>query len=445
MKKLRNQQLPLQASYQKSSSGVELQKIEALLDGTTGWSEFLKRLGAKLSNKGGATARISVEQVVKAALVKSLFKCSYRKLEDLIVDSRAAGTFLGLQLGQSISRSTLQASISKLDAENWAELNRLLLTKGVELEIETGEALRSDSTVTETNIHHPTDSSLIVDGIRVLTRLLDQLQMFEGTLPFSNHLRRAKSRLYDINNSSSSEQRYPHYKDLQKVGEMVSGYVSKYLDKVKRGDAKALPAKGMALRLELQKNQELMKAVLQQTFRRVVLGERVPAEEKVVSFYQPDTDIIKKGGRETEFGHKLSVTAGTHLITSCEVLAGNPQDRSLVKAVLEEHLAAYGHAPAYAAFDGGYCSSENRDLLKGNGVESLTFCKHGSLRRESLCSCPRLHRELMNFRAGMEGLISSLKRDFGLRRILETGRRRFASVVQRSIVAFNLRTMVRLL
>ena len=445
MKKLRNQQLPLQASYQKSSSGVELEKIEALLEETAGWVEFLERLSGKLSDKGGAASRISVEQVVKAALVKSLFDCSYRKLEDLIVDSRAIGTFLGLQLSQAISRSTLQASISKIDAESWQELNRLLLTKGVELEIETGEALRSDSTVTETNIHHPTDSSLIVDGIRVLTRLLVQLQKFEGSLPFSNHLRRAKSRLYDINNSSSSEQRYPHYKDLLKVGEMVCGYVGKYLDEVKGGEAKPLPPKGMALRLALQKNQDLMQAVLLQTFRRVVRGERGPAEEKVVSFYQSDTDIIRKGGRETEFGHKLSVTAGVHLITGCEVLEGNPSDSTLVKAVLEEHLEVYGHAPDFAAFDGGYCSQANRDLLKDSGVESLTFCKHGSLPRESLCSSARLHRELMNFRAGMEGLISSLKRDFGLRRILETGRKRFASVVQRSVVAFNLRTIVRML
>ena len=445
MKKLRNQQLPLQASYQKSSSGIELQKIEALLEEIAGWEEFLVQVGEKLSDKGGASSRISVEQVVKAAIVKSLFDCSYRKLADLLVDSRAVGAFLGLQFDESFSRSTLHASISRVDADDWRELNRLLLCRGVELEVETGAVLRSDSTVTETNIHHPTDSSLIVDGIRVLTRLMLKLQRMEGTLSFSNHLRRAKSRLYEINNSSSYDERYPYYKDLLRVGEMVSGYVTRYLQKAKGDRAKALPPKGMALRLELQKNQLLMQRVLQQTFRRVIRGENVPAEEKVVSFYQPDTDIIKKGGRETLFGHKLSVTAGLHLIMGCDVLEGNPSDSTLVEAVLKEHITVYGYAPDYAAFDGGYCSQANRDLLKERGVEALTFCKHGSLPRETLCSSSKLHRELMNFRAGIEGLISSLKRNYGLRRIFETGRRRFASTVQRSVVAFNLRTMVRLL
>jgi len=445
MKKLRNSQLFLQASYAKSTTGAELQKIDQLLQESPDWLPFLRRIQEKLSTATGASARITTEQVVKAGLIKSLYNCSFRKLAELTTDSRAVGTFLGLRFDQALSKSVLHKAISSIDAEDWRFLNRILIKRGVELDIEYGDIIRSDTTVTETNIHHPTDSSLLVDGIRILTRLLSRLQEIEGALIFSNHNRRAKARLYEINNSKSNEQRYPHYQDLLKVGKMTLGYVQEYLLSPQRVVKSHLRAKYLQLRQKLVRNQELMQAVLQQTFDRVVAGKSVPVEDKVISFVEPDTDIIKKGGRETQFGHKISLTTGRYLISSCEVLDGNPSDRTLVTQVLEEHLRLYKVPPAEVAFDGGYSSLTNRDYLKELGVREITFCKHGSLPRESLRSTKKKYRELMNFRAGIEGVISCLKRDYGLKRIFEHGRRKFESVVQRSIVAFNLRTIVRLL
>lgn len=299
MKKLQNSQLPLQGFYSNSSIGQELEQIESLLSSLPEWMDFLTRVREDLPTGKQLVGGMTVEQIVKAALVKSLQNCSYRKLSDLTSDSRAVSRFIGLTLSQSISRSALQANISLLQDSHWQLLNQLLLQKGYGLGIEQGDVLRSDTTVTETNIHYPTDSSLLVDGVRILTRLLRELSQYDASIEYSNHHRRAKSRLYEINNAKSAETRLPLYRDLMEVAEMTRGYSEDYLKRAERFVGEAFQERYRYLRDQLEYNQNLMEVVLQQTFRRVVKGELVPPEEKVVSFVEPHTDIIKKGGRDT--------------------------------------------------------------------------------------------------------------------------------------------------
>ena len=159
---------------------------------------------------------------------------------------------------------------------------------------------------------------------------------------------------------------------------------------------------------------DLMGRVIDQTDRRVLQGQKVPAAEKVVSIFEEHSDIIQTGGRETIFGHKIFLTCGkTSLIVDCLVTQGNPADQAQMQPMLERQHQLYGRYPRQASFDGGFATQNNLRWAKKQGIQDVAFAKKAGLKVTDMVRSSWVYKQLRRFRAGIEGCISMLKRVFG--------------------------------
>lgn len=189
---------------------------------------------------------------------------------------------------------------------------------------------------------------------------------------------------------------------------------------------------------------KLSAQVVDQATRRVLNKESVPVEDKIVSIFEPHTDIIIKKRRETLFGHKICLTTGASgLVLDCVVEGGNPADTTLAHRMMERVKALFGKAPRQAAFDGGFSSQDNVAQIKKLGVRDVAFTKHVGLTVTEMVKSEWVMKKLRNFRAGVEGTISFLKRCFGLDRCTWRGLDGFKSYVHASVVACNLLVLAR--
>jgi IS5 family transposase len=188
----------------------------------------------------------------------------------------------------------------------------------------------------------------------------------------------------------------------------------------------------------------LLEKVIGQTKRRIMLGETVPAQEKVVSIFEPHTDIIIKDRRDTFYGHKICLTGGaSNLILDCVIATGNPADTSLAIPMLDRQKEIYGRYPLKASFDGGFASKDNLKQAKSREIKDVCFAKKRGLEETEMCRSEHVYHRLRNFRAGIESGISWLKRCMGLTRCTWKGWDSFKSYVWSSIVAANLLTLAR--
>ena len=196
---------------------------------------------------------------------------------------------------------------------------------------------------------------------------------------------------------------------------------------------------------QLERAVSLLQRVLSQTERRVIRGEKVPAGEKVVSFFECHTDVIVKGRRDTQYGHKIFLSGGrSGLILDCVIARGNPADAAMFPDLLTRQEAIYGRSPLKTAADGGFASRDNLGLAKGRGVKDVMFAKRRGLGILAMVRSLWVYQKLRNFRAGIEANISVLKRAFGLFRCTWTGWHRFVRCVKSAVVAYNLLVLGRL-
>ncbi len=172
----------------------------------------------------------------------------------------------------------------------------------------------------------------------------------------------------------------------------------------------------------------------------------MPASQKVVSLFEPHTDIIVKGGRATEYGHKINLSSGrSGLVLDVVVEAGNPADSTRCLPMLRRHVQIYGEPPQRAAFDGGHASRTNLADAKELGVEHVVFHKKRGLEQSDMTPSAWMYGQLKRFRAGAEAGISYLKRCFGLDRCTWSGWEQFRAYVHSAVFAHNLIRLVRLL
>ena len=189
---------------------------------------------------------------------------------------------------------------------------------------------------------------------------------------------------------------------------------------------------------------KLTQRVLDQTRRRIVGEETVPAFEKVVSIFEDHTDVIVKDRRDTLYGHKITLTGGSSsLILDCVISQGNPADSSLAEKMIQRHVELRGRAPRQVALDGGFASRPNLEAIKGMGVQDVAFSKCRGMEVHEMVKSSWVYRRLKRFRAGIEGNISFLKRIFGLGRCTWKGLPSFKSYVWSSIISFNLLVLAR--
>jgi IS5 family transposase len=370
---------------------------------------------------------------------------SYEELAFYLLDSVSFQAFARLPLEFVPKKAALQRNIGRIKDRTWERINRCLLAHAWQEKVEKGQVIRVDSTVTETPIHEPSDSSLLWDGVRVLVCLLEQAQALPGApvLAYQNHRRRAKKRMRAIDYSRGQDQKARLYRDLLKVTRQSLAY----LDQIE-ADLKDAAVDSLLLavwRSEVERYRPLIERVIDQTERRVFQGESVPAAEKIVSLFEPYTDIIVKARRDTQFGHKLNLTTGkSGLILDAVVEAGNPADSDRFLPMLERHIEHYGRAPRQAAADGGYASADNLQQAKARGVRDVAFHKKRGLTIEDMTRSPWVYRKLRNFRAGIEAGISCLKRAYGLARCTWKGLEHFKAYIWSAIVAHNLALFARL-
>jgi IS5 family transposase len=317
--------------------------------------------------------------------------------------------------------------------------------------VETGRRVRTDCTVVESNIHEPRDSELLWDCVRVLTRLLGRARKLLGPtqVAFGNRTRRAKRRRQEIAHAKKAGDRQRAYRDLLAVTAEVYGHglaVRELLQDSEMINSLGLWEARAAQRAakDFDRFLALTKQVMDQTRRRVLAGQSVPAEEKKVSIFEEHTDIIRKDNRETLYGHKICLTSGaSSMILDCEVLEGNPADSTLAKAVVDRQVEIFSRPPRQIVFDGGFASKMNLSDIKAAGVEDVAFSKGRGLEIGEMVRSSWVYKRLRDFRAGIEGNISFLKRIFGLGRCTWKSRSSFQSYVWGSILSFNLLVFAR--
>lgn len=253
----------------------------------------------------------------------------------------------------------------------WERINRLLMEEAHGGRVEGGRTVRIDSTVTETHIRKPTDSQRLCDGVRVLTRLLVHARDELGAeaFPFHNH-RRAAKRWALRASWRRGKRRVAAYRELLGIARRTLGYRHGALAAVGEREAPALRNwQARALRYG-----ELLGRVVDQTERSVLRGEKVPAQEKVASLFEPHPDIIVKGGRQVQYGHKVNLSTGASgLVLDAVVERGNPVDSSRCLTMIERHAEIYGTVPEQVACDAGYASKRN--LREARRLASPTWCR----------------------------------------------------------------------
>ena len=177
------------------------------------------------------------------------------------------------------------------------------------------------------------------------------------------------------------------------------------------------------------------------SWRHEILGKAVPNKEKIFSIYEDHTDIIVKGNREVEFGHKVNLATGrSNLILDCAVLGGNPSDRMLYTEVIERIYGNYGIMPRDIVTDGGYASKDNARIAQGKGIINIVFNKIvGSLK--NIVRSKNIETRLKKWRSGIEAVISNLKRGYELFCCEWKTRARFDAKVYWNVIVYNIRIM----
>ena len=424
------------SAYPDHDTGRALAAISALLDEHP---EFLEWIAADV-DRGGPSSRgragLPCEVVLRCGILKHLRRMDYRDLEFALLDSASARRFTRVDPLGPPKRSALQRCIAAVRPATWEEINRVLLGTARRDGIEEGRRVRIDSTVTETHILEPSDSQLLYDAVRVLSRLLARARekLGPGVFPFHDHRRLAKRRKWKIP-KARGKRKVKLYRELLVATRRTLGYADGALVAVDGREEPWLER----WRADVARFRELGGAVVDQTVRRVLEGGKVPAGEKVVSLFEPHTDIIIKGGRRVQFGHKLNLSAGASgLVLDAVVESGNPADSARCIPMIARHAANFGSAPEQVALDGGYASRANLEEAKAMGVRDAVFHKGKGLGVADMASSPVAYGRLRRFRAGMEAVVSYLKRRFGLGRCNWRGLEHFRAYVWSAVVTHNL-------
>ena len=422
------QERTIQASifdvFSQHELGRELKAMSDLLDDhreVCGWvAAELRRHGLKPTGRKGLPA----ETVLRCGVLKQHRQLSYQELAFYLTDSATFRAFARLPVHWTPKKSVLQNTISAISAATWERINRHLLRQARTAKLESGEMLRVDSTVTDAPVHPPTDSSLLWDSVRMMVRLLGEADDLLAGLGWRNHSRRAKKRSRSIQFCRSADKRKRLYRDLLKVTRATLDYVDAAMARLTA--ARLADIKVEAWLAAVRQYRPLIARIIAQTERRVLDGEQVPAADKLVSLFEPHTDIIVKGSREVQYGHKLNLSTGkTGMILDLVIEDGNPADTDRFQPMLDRHIEHYGKAPRQSAADGGYASTANLAQAKalgrqGRGLPQEARAPHHGHRGHG--EEPLGVSQAAQLPGRDRGRISCLKRAYGLSRSMQSRR-----------------------
>ncbi|HEX2310622.1 MAG TPA: ISNCY family transposase [Vicinamibacterales bacterium] len=325
-----------------------------------------------------------------------------------------------------------------LDEPVLKDLLARLVTLGRARRVIQGRRLRIDTTVVETNLHYPTDATLLADGVRVLTRSLQQLGR-----RVRQRARSVARRVFEIAQRSrtASPRAAPAVRAQSKarMKALYQGLLGITRAVVREAAAAVTGSRREPLAVHLSVTLELVKRVSAQTRARVLRGD-TPFPGKVVSLFEAHTEIIRKGklAKPTEFGRLVKIQeAEEQFITDYEVCERGQSERALWEPALDRHIALFDHAPALAVADGGFASRSNEQAARDRGV------RHVVLPRQSREDRSRAARAALRWRTGSEGRISALKRRHGLRRCRYRGASGLQRWVGLGVIANDLLALAR--
>ena len=435
-----------------------LQSISDFLDDDGEMIEAVRRdLERGLKNPGTGRGGLTPPQVLRSLILMRVKNWNYRELRERIADGYTLRQFTDFYCQPVPKHDAFNRAFNRLTPATLQAVNELVVQAAVDVGLEDGQKLRVDTTVVQTDIHHPTDSTLLWDVVRVVTRLVLRLnaavqQRIQG---FRNRTRAARRRMQEIQRMTAkerSQRQVEKYRQLIGITEEVVNSARKVLQQTRRARGKDVIADLAIgeLRKEIDHYGELGNRVIDQARRRVLQGEQVPTAEKIYSIFETHTDLIKRGKAQTpiEFGHKVFLAESVQgLITQYEVLEGNPGDDQQVEPSLERHKETFGHAPALYGSDRGFFSETNVKSCRQNGVKVVSIPQRGGKKtaKRKAYEKSAAFKKGQRFRAGIEGRISVLFRGRGMKRCLAEGQQRFELSVGAAVLANNLMRIAALL
>ena len=442
MRETRTAQMSLFDFYSEHKRSEQLKTLSTLLDEHP---KLLQLVEADLLNKNAkatGSKGLSVESIFRCMVLKQMTQASYEELSFLLTDSQSYRTFARLDRHCFPSKSALCDNIRRLRPETLETVsNQLLKDTWSAGELDT-TITRLDSTVVKSNISTPSDSKLLDDGIRVLSRLFAKSQDRTGVKLRLTDYRKASRKLAAAIFYGKKAEKDAVYPQLVQLAKKVVQQSECAIDHITANSVSPL---AVAWVESIEHYRALLERVIDQCERRVFYNETVPASEKLVSLFEPHTDIIVKGKRDIAYGHKINLSTNRHgLITTLLLEKGNPKDSERFIPLLEQHQALYGHVPSTSIADGCYATCKNVDDANRLGVDKVAFHKKNGVTLSAMGIKAKTLKKLRHFRAGIEGNISELKRAFGAGKATWKGESGFASFVWASVISYNLMHLVRL-
>lgn len=450
------------ADLQLQSQGVHLdptlQRVADFLEEHTSLIELVRKdLDRGLKKPNAGRQGITPAQALRALVLMRVKNWDYRDLRERINDGFTLRTFTQFDSRPVPLHDAFNRAFNRITPATLTAINQLVVQAAVELALEDGKKLRVDTTVVETNVHYPTDATLLWDTVRTVTRLVWKLdeKLPRGVRGFTDRTRSARRRMQAIQRMTARQrelQQTPKYRELIRITEQVVRNAKQVIAATKRVHKVDEITRAVidAIGKEIIDICALGVRVIDQTRRRVLQGETVPTEEKLYSIFEPHTYLIKRGKtlKPVEFGHKVFLAESSHgLITEYRVLEGNPVDSDHVQASLDHHKKTFQHAPQDYAADRGFYSVENVQNCKDAGVSQVCIPQRGGQRtaEQEELERSRTFKKGQRFRAGIEGRISVLFRGRGMKRCLFKGRERFEILVGAAVLANNLMRIADLL
>jgi IS5 family transposase len=396
-----------------------------------------------------------VEVILRILAVKRLYSLSYEQTEYQVRDSLVLRQFCRVYLQDVPDDTTLIRWAGLIQPKTLERFNQRVTQLAAQLKVTRGRKLRTDGTVVETNIHPPSDSSLLADSVRVLGRALSRAKQVLGKQTalgqevFRNRIRSVRRLARQVGEAMrrggerAKTEGKTAYRKLIRATEATIEQAQQVLPVLQEQTVYQTKKLAQTLSTFIPRAQQ----VVTQTVRRVLHQEKVPAAEKIVSIFEPHTDIIRrnKAHKPTEYGHKVwldEVDGG--IVTRWDVLEGNPNDDRQWLPSLDHHIERFGKAPKQASGDRGVHSPNNERHARERGIQRVILPQPGRRSEER-----RQHERQPWFvrgrkwHVGVEGRISVLKRCHEMDRCRDHGQNGFEKWVGWGVIAANLKTIGR--
>jgi transposase, IS5 family len=409
----------------------------------------------KRHRKSRTRGRLGVpaEIVLRLLLLKHIRNWSFAVLEREVRANLVYRDFTRVGAGKVPDAKTMGRWALALGPEVMQDLHSRVVIMACEQKVVLGRKLRLDTTVVETNIHYPTDSNLLGDGVRVLTRALKRIAALAGQqgAKLRDRSRSVKLRILEIGrvvrtkggpNKDRLQRGYE--KLLSTVGRVV-GQAKRFSREITDGTKHVADILQPAALEGLQKQLDTFVPRVQQVMRQAkqrVFGGNTHVTEKLVSIFEPTTEIIRKGkaSKPTEFGKLVKIQeAENQIITDYAVYDKRPSDSDLVVPALEAHQQKLGRAPHLLTGDAAFYSAKNEAAATERGVKRVCLPNRSTKSTErKRQQKKRWFRNGQKWRTGCEGRISLWKRRHGLTRCRYKGDGGMKRWVGLGVIADNL-------